>query len=126
LAGFWETSAKAFSALIALASAALAALSAEVLAASASLRALEVALILDSKEATHTRALARETTDTMTTQKIDHKQQYERAMENNGNKDMYPWIHRQSFESRDIRRQEIGIYASKAAEQKCISKATRS
>jgi hypothetical protein len=41
---------------------------------------------------------------------------------NHGNKDMYTWIHQQSFESRDIPRQEIEISASKAAEQKCISK----
>jgi hypothetical protein len=62
--------AKAFLALIALASAALAALSAEALVASASLRAYEVFLSLASKESTRTRALARETTDTMTTQKL--------------------------------------------------------
>jgi hypothetical protein len=37
---------------------------------------------------------------------------------------MYPWIHRQFFESRDIQRQEIRISASKAAEPKYISKAT--
>jgi hypothetical protein len=67
LACFWETSAKVFSALIALAFDALAALSAEALAASAFLRAWEVALSLASKEATRTRALARETTDTTTT-----------------------------------------------------------
>jgi hypothetical protein len=77
---FWETSTKGFSALIALASAALTALSAEALAPSASLRALEVVLSLAYKEATRTRALARETTDTMTTQNSNHKQQYKRAM----------------------------------------------
>jgi hypothetical protein len=37
---------------------------------------------------------------------------------------MYPWIHRQTFKSRDIQHQEIGISASKATERKYISKAT--
>jgi hypothetical protein len=43
---------------------------------------------------------------------------------NHGNNDIYPWIHQQSFKSRDIQRQEIGISASKAAEPKYISKVT--
>jgi hypothetical protein len=45
---------------------------------------------------------------------------------NYGNKDMYPWIHQQSFESRDIQCQGIEISALKAAERKCISKGTTS
>jgi hypothetical protein len=61
VACFWATSAKAFSALLALASAALVALSAEVLAASTSLRALEVVFSLASKEATRARASTRAT-----------------------------------------------------------------
>jgi hypothetical protein len=45
---------------------------------------------------------------------------------NYGNKDMYPWIHRQSFKSQEIQHQEIEISTSKVVEQKCISKATTS
>jgi hypothetical protein len=69
LACLWETSARAFLAFVALASASLTAWSAESLATAsslahfslASLRALVVALSLDSNELTCTRVLAKET-----------------------------------------------------------------
>jgi hypothetical protein len=65
--------------------------------------------------------LARETIDKRTTQKLESKAAIPK---NHGNKDMYPSIHWQFLESRDIQRQEIEIFASKAAEPKYISKAT--
>jgi hypothetical protein len=119
-------------ALVALASASLTAFSADTLAAytslacfsSASLRALVVVLSLASNEVTRARALARETIN-KTIWKVKRNKKGVQG-KNQGNKDTYPWIRQQFYESQDIQRQEIKISALKAKEPKRISKATAS